>query len=97
MGAHPIDGYLLTGSPAKDAAIAAVLADPQPVERAQPFYRALTVLGDRAADEALVALRLALAGKIPDDVAVSDLREKARAARAGDADARAAYFLMLEA
>jgi hypothetical protein len=63
-------------------------ADP----RAQPFYRALETVGARAADEALLALRLVLAGRAPDDDAVRALREARTKARAGDASARAAYL-----
>jgi len=89
---HPIDAYLLDGSPDKAAAIAAVLADRRPVERAQPFYRALEALGARVADEALMALRLVLAGRVPDDAAVTALRTQVAAARSGDAVARQAYL-----
>jgi hypothetical protein len=95
-GIHPIDGYLLDGKPDKAAAIAAVLAERRPVERAQPFYRALDVLGARVADEALMALRLALAGHVPDDAAVTSLRALVAAARRGDPKARRAYFLAVE-
>jgi hypothetical protein len=89
---HPLDGYLLDGKPSKDAAIAAVLADRRPVEAAQAFYRALDLLGARVADEALIALRLALAGRPVDDDGVRRLRALATAARAGDSEARSAYL-----
>ncbi len=92
MELHPLDGYLLDDRPGKreaiDAALRARSADP----RAQPFYRALEALGPRAADEALLALRLVLAGKPPGDDAVRALRELRAKARAGDAAARAAYL-----
>lgn len=95
-GLGPIDGYLLDGTPNKAAAIAAVLADRQPVERAQAFYRALEVLGTQVADEALMALRLALAGRVPDDAGIAALRAHVAAARRGDAAARAAYLRAVE-
>jgi hypothetical protein len=95
-GLGPIDGYLLEGSPNKAAAIAAVLADRQPVERAQPFYRALEALGTQVADEALMALRLALAGRVPDDAGIAALRAHVAAARRGDAEARNAYLRAVE-
>ena len=93
---HPLDGYLLDGTPDKAAAITAALADPSPLERAAPFYRALAALGPRVADEALMALRLAIAGHVPDDAAVTALRAHVVAARAGDAAARRAYLTAVE-
>jgi hypothetical protein len=92
MALHPIDGYLLDGQPTKADAVAAVLADRQPTERAQPFYRALDLLGPRVADEALIALRLALAGADIDDDGVRRVRGHVSAARQGDPAARAAYL-----
>jgi hypothetical protein len=93
---HPIDGYLLDGSPSKDAAVAAVLADRSPIAAAQAFYRALDLLGPRVADEALIALRLALIGEAVDDDGVLRLRGHLTAARKGDAAARAAYLAAVE-
>lgn len=96
MALHPIDGYLLDSRPSKDEAVAAVLADRQALPGAQPFYRALDILGPNVADEALMALRLALAGKAVDDDNVRSLRSRLAAARTGDAAARTAYLAMLE-
>lgn len=89
---HPIDGYLLDGRPAKEAAVVAVLAERSPIAAAQAFYRALDLLGARVADEALIALRLALAGLPVDDEGVRRLRGLIAAARAGDEAARAGYL-----
>lgn len=91
----PLDGYLLDGVPGKAAAIAAALAARSPDPRAQPFYRALDALGARAADEALLALRLVLAGRTADDAAIRALREERRAAGGGDTAARARYLAMV--
>jgi hypothetical protein len=88
---HPLDGYLLDGRPAKAEAIAAALRERSDDPRAQPFYRALEALGARAADEALLALRLVLAGKLADDDAIRALRDARKRAQAGDAQARSAY------
>jgi len=95
MEFHAIDTYLLDGTPAKGAAIDAALAKPIDDPRAAPFYRALRAVGARAADEALVALRLVLAGKEPQDDAIRRMRALAalvRAAHASDARAIAATF-----
>lgn len=92
---HPIDGYLLDGRPAKDEAVASVLAERKPVAAAAAFYRALDLLGARVADEALIALRLALAGQPVDDAGVRRLRDLVAAARQGDAAARAGYLASL--
>lgn len=92
MELHPLDGYLLDGRPAKAEAIAAALRERSDDPRAQPFYRALETLGSRAADEALLALRLVLGGKHADDDAIRTLREVRKRAQAGEPDARSAYF-----
>jgi len=92
VGLHPLDGYLLDGTPSKVAAIAAVLADRSPDPRAQPFYRALESLGARAADEALLALRLVLAGRIPTDDAVVAVRTVRNRAHAGEPGAREEFL-----
>ena len=76
--------------------MAAVLADRQPIAGAQAFYRALDLLGPRVADEALIALRLALIGQPVDDDGVRRLRGYLAAARSGDAAARAAYLAAVE-
>ncbi len=73
-----------------------MLADRQPAPRAQAFYRALDLLGPRVADEALIALRLALIGEEVDDDGVLRLRGHLTAARAGDPAARAAYLAEVE-
>jgi hypothetical protein len=74
MQFHAIDGYLLDGRPSKADAIATVLADRVADERAAPFYRAFEAVGVRAADEALLALRLVLAGRPADDSTIRRLR-----------------------
>jgi hypothetical protein len=96
MSFHPIDGYLLDGSPAKAEAIARVLADRSQQPAAAPFYRALDVVGARAADESLIALRLVLAGHPADDDAIRRIRAILTRVRAGDAAARAAYAAEME-
>lgn len=92
MELHPLDGYLLDGTPAKADAIAAALRERSSDPKAQPFYRALSALGARAADEALLALRLVLAGKTPADEAIVALREARARARGGDPQGRADYL-----
>ncbi|MFZ1125800.1 MAG: hypothetical protein WAN59_11745, partial [Candidatus Baltobacteraceae bacterium] len=74
MACEQIDRYLLGEPVSKPAAIAATLADRSSEPAAAPFYRALEAVGPRAADEALVALRLVLAGQAPSDAAVRHLR-----------------------
>ncbi|HEV2642047.1 MAG TPA: hypothetical protein VGT98_05050 [Candidatus Elarobacter sp.] len=92
MELHPLDGYLLDGRPGKADAIAAALRDRSPDPRAQPFYRALEAVGARAADEALLALRLVLGGKLAADETIVDARTARARAKAGEAGARDAYF-----
>jgi hypothetical protein len=93
---NPIDGYLLDGQPSKEAAVAAALTDRHPAEAAQPFYRALELLGPRTPDEALMGLRVAMtAGRPPSDDDIRVARERVAAARSGDDAARAAYLTAL--
>lgn len=89
---HPLDGYLLDGSPAKADAIAAALRERSPDPKAQPFYRALETVGARAADEALLALRLILGGKSADDESIVAARAARARAKAGEPGAREAYL-----
>ena len=92
MELHPLDGYLLDGRPGKADAIAAALRERSPDPRAQPFYRALEAVGARAADEALLALRLVLGGKVAADETIVAARTARARAKAGEAGARDAYF-----
>ncbi len=92
MDLHPLDGYLLDACPGKAEAIAAALAERSDDPQAQPFYRALERIGAKAADEALLALRLVLSGRAPSDDAIRALRETRARAQAGDAAARTAYL-----
>ena len=85
MTFHPIDGYLLDSRPDKASAIAAALATRSTDPRALPFYRAFEAVGVQSADEALLALRLVLAGRNPEDLAVRRLRGLVGMVRAGDA------------
>jgi len=89
---HPLDGYLLDGSPGKADAIAAALRERSPEPKAQPFYRALQTVGARAADEALIALRLVLGGNTPDDETIVAARTARARVKAGEPGAREAYL-----
>ena len=60
--------------------------------RATCVYRALEAVGERAADEALIALRLVIAGQRPDDDAVRRLRGLAALVRRPDPAAQAQAF-----
>jgi hypothetical protein len=92
---NPIDRYLLDGSLSKTEAIAQSLATRSAAPAAAPLYRGLEAVGGRAADEALVALRLAMAGRPTSDENVRRLRglaALARGAAAGDEAAVEAAF-----
>lgn len=92
MELHPLDGYLLDGKPGKADAIAAALRARSKDPRAQPFYRALETVGVRAADEALIALRVVLGGNTPDDETIVAARAARSSAKAGEPGAREAYL-----
>jgi hypothetical protein len=89
---HPLDGYLLDGSPGKADAIAAALRQRSPDPKAQPFYRALETVGARAADEALLALRVILGGNAADDETIVAARAARARVKAGEPGAREAYL-----
>jgi hypothetical protein len=82
VGFEVVDGYLLGAPVSKPDVLSALLAERSPDPAAAPFYRALEAVGARAADEAFLALRLVLAGKVPSDAAVRRLRALAGVARA---------------
>jgi hypothetical protein len=92
MELHPLDGYFLDGVPTKAEAIRAALEQRSSEPRAQPFYRALDAVGVRAADEALLALRLVLGGNAATDEAVIAARAALRRVRSGDPGARDDYL-----
>jgi len=93
-----LDRYLLSAQGSKAAVVDALLEHRSEDPAAAPFYRALARIGPRAADEALIALRLVLAGKKAADDSVRVLRDCVATARAGgeeSAAARDAYFAEL--
>jgi hypothetical protein len=85
-----IDSYLLERQPSKADLIARILQKRSEEAAAAPFYRALEALGARVADEAIIALRLVLAGHAPSDERVKRLRDAAASFRAAGLEARAA-------
>ena len=80
MELHPLDGYLLDGVPGKAAAIAAALRARSPA------------VGVRAADEALLALRLVLGGKAASDETIVAARAARAQAKSAEPGARERYF-----
>ncbi|MBC5829514.1 MAG: hypothetical protein GIW98_04910 [Candidatus Eremiobacteraeota bacterium] len=83
-----IDNYLLDERPAKADTIRQILAQRSALSAAAPFYRALETLGVRAADEAIMALRLVLAGKTPTDERVKRMRDVVTSSRSAPDGAR---------
>ncbi len=89
-----LDKYLLDGTPSKAEIVAALLAAPEDVPAARPFYEGMRMLKARTPDLTLIALRLILAGKKADDAAVVQLRsliERAHGTGAAADEARTAY------
>jgi hypothetical protein len=91
-----IDRYLLGDPVSKPDVVASLLATRTTAPAAEAFYRAFEAIGARAADEAFVALRLILAGRLPEDDAVRRLRALGRVARACATADRAGLRLVLE-
>src|SRR5271166_1543520 len=88
---QPVEGEV----PLKELVVAELLGAPSALPAAQPFYRALKVVGSDVGLESLIALRIALAGHAPSDERVLRLREivaDARNATVGEqAEARRRY------
>jgi len=90
-----LDGYLLDESVKKSDVVAQLLKSRPDAPGAAPFYQGLELLGAKAPDLTLIALRLVLAGKKADDESVIRLRgiiERARAKGIDAAGARESYF-----
>lgn len=92
-----LDGYLLDGTPSKSEVVRELLEIRPFAEGTAPFYEGLGRLGSRTPDLALIALRLVLAGKKPDDATVARLRDVVARARSGDAAARDEYRTSIKA
>jgi hypothetical protein len=90
-----LDRYLLGEPVSKPLIVERVLAERSPLPEAAPFYRALDAVGTRAADEALIALRLVLAGQQPSDERVRTLRSLGALARAAAENDAAAVRALL--
>lgn len=89
-----LDAHLLDGNPSREELVATLLATPPVSERARPYYEGLRILGARTPELALIALRLALAGRTVDDASVTRFRgllQNARAGGAGSENARKEY------
>jgi hypothetical protein len=87
-----IDRYLL-GESRDRALLFGQIGGWQPdLPAAAPIVRAIAMIGARAADESVIALRLILAGRLTDDAAVTTLRNDARLAAKGDTAARERYI-----
>ncbi|MDQ2679615.1 MAG: hypothetical protein M3Y21_01135 [Candidatus Eremiobacteraeota bacterium] len=92
MKFEQLDSYLLRGTPTKKELVGELLADRSELPAAGAFYSGLELLGERAPDLSLLALRLVLAGKKADDESVVRLRGYSERARGGDSAAREAYY-----
>jgi hypothetical protein len=92
-----LDRYLLAGEGEKANLVERLLAARSGEPAAAPFRRMLEAVGERVPDDALLAFRIALSGRTPDDGDVLDLRSAVRAARSHAAgtheseEARARY------
>jgi len=90
-----LDRYLLDESVKKSEVVAHLLKTRPQAKGAAPFYQGLELLGAKAPDLTLIALRLVLAGKKADDESVIRMRAIVDRSRAKGIDAAAArenYF-----
>jgi hypothetical protein len=77
-----LDAYLLSETGEKATLVRALLGQRSSTAAAAPFYRMLEAVGERVPDDALCALRIALAGSYADDSRVLALRSLVNEARA---------------
>jgi hypothetical protein len=92
-----LDRYLLGEAIPKERLVKSLLAQPSTQALAAPFYRALSAVGIRAADEAFIALRLAIRGEVPTDGAVREVRDLAARTRQADDKERQAALIAYHA
>jgi len=86
-----IDAYLVGDERDRASVFAKIGAWTCDVEEAAPIVRAIALIGPRAADESLIALRLVVDGKAATDERIGELRGIVKKAMAGDAEARSTY------
>ena len=87
-----IDGYFLGDQTDRETVFRKIAGWRTEVESAVPIVRAIALVGSRAADESLMALRLSLSGRPVSDQAVKDLKAAVAAIRQGEIAGRDRYF-----
>jgi hypothetical protein len=92
-----IDAYLLGEQRDRESVFRKLATWTTDIEAAMPILRAIVMVGSRAADESLMALRLILGGRPVNDEAVASIRKAVTALRQGDASARDRYFAVMKA
>ncbi|MGH7737739.1 MAG: hypothetical protein ACREMP_07730 [Candidatus Tyrphobacter sp.] len=90
-----IDAHLLDAGSSRGDLVAELLVLGPASDAVRPFYEGMRMLGARTPDLALIALRLAIAGRARDDAAVVRMRDIIARARAGEAGAREEYAALL--
>lgn len=87
-----IDAYLLGDRTDREQVYAQIARFQPDVEAAVPIVRAIALVGSRAADESLMALRLALSSLPTSDDSVLAVRSAVADIRNGKAGARERYL-----
>jgi hypothetical protein len=91
-----IDGYLLGDQTDRESVFRKIAGWHTEIESAAPILRAIALVGSRAADESLMALRLSLSGHPVSDQAVKELKAATAAIRHGEVAGRDRYFASLK-
>lgn len=91
-----IDGYLLGDQTDRESVFRKIAGWHTEIESAAPILRAIALVGSRAADESLMALRLSLSGRSVSDQAVKELKAATSAIRHGEVAGRDRYFALLK-
>ena len=87
-----LDAYFLGDERDRKGVFAKVAAWQPDLQSAEPIVRAINLVGSRAADESLIALRLILQGHPLEDDRVLQLRTIIQLIASGDSTGRAQYL-----
>jgi hypothetical protein len=90
-----IDGYFLGDLADRELVFRKIAGWRTEIESAVPIVRAIALVGSRAADESLMALRLGLSGRPVSDRTVKELKAAIAAIRQGEVAGRDRYLAVL--
>jgi hypothetical protein len=91
-----IDEYLLGDQTDRESVFRKIAGWHTEIESAVPIVRAIALVGSRAADESLMALRFSLSGRPVSDQAIREIKAAVAATRQGEIAGRDRYFAAIK-